>query len=75
MALVAVACEDRLGSVEDMGRADRAEEIQAEELPAEPEEHPAHVMDEQVLVVVLAELELHALAEIAQQGQLSLSAE
>lgn len=67
-ALEAVACEDRLGSVEDTDRAARVVGNQVEELLVELEEHQVLVRDEQVLVLVLVELELPVRAAIAPPG-------
>ena len=68
MALEAVACEDRLGSAEDMDRAARVVGNQVEELLVELEEHQVLVRDEQVLVLVLVELESPVRAAIAPPG-------
>jgi hypothetical protein len=62
VALEAVACEARLGSVEDMDQAVRAAGNQVEELPVDLEEH-------QVLVLALVELESPVRAAIAPLGQ------
>ena len=61
-ALEAVACEDRLGSVEDTDRAARVVGNQVEELLVELE------WSHQVLVLVLVELESPVRAAIAPPG-------